>query len=62
LNSAYTGKNKTWLTDGGVDLLIGGRTGPEGTNPGGDYDGDCKDNGHVIKQLTRVQVFEIIRE
>ena len=32
------GKKKTWLGDGGISLLIVWRTGPEGTNPGGDYD------------------------
>jgi len=45
------------LSDRGISLLIGGRPGPEGTKPSG----DCKDNDHVVKQLTCVQNFEIIR-
>jgi len=61
LNVTYTGKKKTCSSDGGISLLTGGRTGPEGTNPGGDYDGDCKDNNHVVKQLTCARNFEIIR-
>jgi hypothetical protein len=54
-------EKKTCLSDRGIGLLIGGRTGPEGTKPGGDYDGDYKDNDHVVKQLTCAQSFEIIR-